>query len=62
MGLRGQVINLIRANLPDDRRQIGGVNHITIMQGDLIKDMVDSARVERRTSADDTMHVVALLQ
>ncbi|MNR49913.1 hypothetical protein D3C85_1693600 [compost metagenome] len=69
MGLRAEVINLVRLHFLDDTGQVGGVGQVAVMKNELLVInvriliyMVDALSVERRSTTLDAVDFVALLQ
>ena len=62
MALRRQIINLVRLDLADNANQAGGVGQVTVMQGNLVHDMVNTGGVGDGSAADNAVNLVALLQ
>ena len=74
MALGAEVVNLIGLHLLDDPDQVGAVGEVAVVEGELrwltllpplmrvLVEVIDPAGIERRGSALDPMHLVALLQ
>src|SRR5260370_24681927 len=69
MSLRGEVVDLARAYFVDESRQVRGVGHIAVMQGQgtigpvrILVEMIDAPGVDRRRPADESVHLIALFQ
>ena len=68
VALRAQVVDLVRLDLRHQAAQIRRIRQISVVQKELhalvvgiLVQVVDSPRVERGGTADDAVHLVALL-
>ena len=62
MGLRREVIDLVRLHLKHDTDDAGGIRQIALMDDQLIEDVVDALSRGNRRTTDDAVHLIALLQ
>ena len=62
MGLRREVVDLVRLHLKHDTDDAGGVGKIALMDDQPIEDVVDPLGRGNRRTTDDAMDLVALLQ
>jgi len=65
--LRGEIVDLVRSRLLHDADQVGRVGHVAVVQmkGNaglvrIVHEMVDARGVERRRTALDAVHQIAL--
>ena len=69
VGLRAEVVHLIRLNFLDDAGQVRRVGQVAVVQHEVLVfnvtvliDVVDPLRIERRRTAFDAVYFVALFQ
>lgn len=67
VALSSQVVNLIRLDLSHQSAQVGGISEISIVKEEtdtlvvrILVKMVDSSRVERRRTSNNSVHFIAL--
>ena len=62
MALCRKIVNLIRLNPPHNRLNAAGVRKISIMELDLIQNMINPLRIHRRSSPGHPVHLVSFFQ
>ena len=62
MGLRREVVDLVRLHLKHDADDAGGIRQIALMDDQPIEDVVDALGRGNRRTTNDAVHLVALLQ